>query len=60
MCTYSILHVHWPVLKLRTVPPNAEVFLHSVIDYTENADLSVGYWNPERKLGVEGLFVRDN
>ena len=37
---------------LRTVPTNTEV----LYDYAGKADLSVGYWDPERKLGVVGPF----
>ena len=36
---------------LRTVPTNTEVF-YAVYDYVGKADLSKGYWNPKRKLGV--------
>ena len=41
---------------LRTVPTNKEVFLRGY-DYAGKADLSMGYWNPERKLGVAGHFL---
>ena len=29
-----------------------------VYDYVVKADLSMGYWNPERKLRVAGIFER--
>ena len=41
--------------SLRTVPTNAEVFLHSLLLYGK-ADLSKGHWNPKRKLGVTTYF----
>ena len=28
----------------------------TVYDYVGNEDLSMGYWNPKRKLGVAGHF----
>ena len=31
-------------------------FLHRVSDYVGKADLSKGYWNPKRKLGVTTHF----
>ena len=37
------------------VPPNAKVFCE-VYDYMGKADLSRGYWNPKRKLGVTMHF----
>ena len=40
---------------LRMVPINTEVFL-CVYDHAGKADLSKGYWNPERKLGVATHF----
>ena len=39
------------MVNLRMVPPNTEVFLHS-LRQCGKIDLSMGYWNPERKLGV--------
>ena len=42
---------------LRTVPPTVQkYFLRSFFDYAGKADLCMGYWNPERKLGVAGHF----
>jgi len=32
----------------------------TVYDYVEKADLSKGYRNPRRKLGVTAKFFRDN
>ena len=40
---------------LRNLPPNTTIFLH-VYDYVEKADLSKGYQNPKRKLGVTVHF----
>ena len=40
---------------LRTVPPNTEVFF-AQFECTGKVDLSLDYWNPERKLGVAGHF----
>ena len=40
--------------------PNTEVFLISFFYYLGKADLIMGYWNPEIKLGVTGHFFRDN
>ena len=37
--------------ELRTVPTEIEVFC-VVYKYVGKADLSKGYWNPKRKLGV--------
>ena len=34
--------------------------LCAVYDYAEKADLSKGYWNPKRKVGVTTHFFRDN
>ena len=28
------------------------MYLYAVCDYAGKADLSTGYWNPKRKLGV--------
>ena len=44
---------------LRTVPTNKEVFC-AVYVYAGKADLSKGYWNPKRKLGVTTHLFRDN
>ena len=38
------------------VGPNAEVFLHRLIDYGEKADLSKTYWYPKRKMRVTVHF----
>ena len=36
-------------------------YFYVVYDYTGKTDLSKGYWNPKRKLGVTTLFFfRDN
>ena len=32
----------------------------TVYDYAGKADLNMGYWNPERKIGGGGAFFRDN
>ena len=42
---------------LRTVLTNTEVFLLGLYDYAGKADLSKGYWNPKRKLGVTMDFL---
>ena len=42
---------------LRTVPTNTEVFF-VVYDYAGKADLSKGYRNPKRKLGVTTHFLK--
>lgn len=39
------------------VPTNIEVFLHIPYDYAGKTDLSMGHWNPERKLEAVGHFV---
>ena len=44
-----------PLLPLRTVPTNTEVF-SAVYDYAGKADLSKGYWNPKRKRWVTMHF----
>ena len=43
---------------LKTVPPNSQVILDRLYP-CKKADLSMGYWNTERKLGVAGHFFRD-
>ena len=43
-------------IKLRTVPTNNEVFC-VVYDYAWKADLSKGYGNSKRKLGVTMHFL---
>ena len=36
-------------------------YICAVYDYAGKADLSKGYWNPKRKLGVAThFFFRDN
>ena len=41
---------------LRTVPPNTEEFLQS-LRLCGKSDLSMGYWQPERKLEAVGYFL---
>ena len=44
--------------KKRKVPPkNRLKCFCTVYDYTGKADLSMGYWNPVRNLGVVGYFL---
>ena len=53
------LHLLPPSLQLRMVPTNTEFF--SAVykyDYAGKADLSKGYWNPKRKLGVTVHFSK--
>ena len=40
---------------LRNLPTYTTIFLHG-LDYVEKADLSKGYQNPKRKLGVTMHF----
>ena len=42
--------------RLRTVPPNTEVFC-TVYDYARKTDLSMGYWNPERNLEIGAFYL---
>ena len=35
-------------------------YFYVVYDYEGKADLSKGYWNPERKLGITTHFFTDN
>ena len=44
---------------LRKLPTNTKVFF-AVYDYGNKADLSKGYQNSKRKLGVTMHFFRDN
>ena len=37
------------------MPPNTEFC--TVYDYAGKADLSMGYWNPGKKMGVAGHFL---
>ena len=46
-------------MLLRTVPANTEAFLRSILRCGK-ADLSNGYWNPKRKLGVTTHFSEVN
>ena len=43
-------------LALRTVPTIIQKYCCAVYDYAVKADLSKGYWNSKRKLGVTTLF----
>ena len=52
---YNCAKLDFSVIKDSTVPPYTEVFF-TVSDYAGKADLSMGYGNPERKLGVAGHF----
>ena len=45
-------------MVLRTVPTYREVAM--VHNYVRKADLSKGYWNPKRQLGVTKHFLTDN
>ena len=45
------------MVKVRMVPTNTEVFLRGLYDYARKADLSKGYGNPKRKLGVTTHFL---
>ena len=45
---------------LRMVPRLIPKYFCAVFDYVGKADLSKGYWNPKRKLGVTIHIFRDN
>ena len=39
------------------MPPYPVIYFCTVYGYAGKADLSMVYWNPERKLGVAGHFL---
>ena len=41
------------------MPPTTEVLFAQFMTMREKEDLSMGNWNPERKVG-RGAFLRDN
>ena len=52
-CTFDLKN------DLRTVTANIiPKYFCAVYDYAGKADLSKGYWNPKRKLGVTTHFQR--
>ena len=44
-------------VKTSRMAPQIQKYFCTVYDYAGKADRSMGYWNPERKLGVAGHFL---